>query len=173
MEYKILDNGCWFWLGCKDDNGYGEKGNKRAHVYIYELLVGKIPEGKELHHTCKFRACVNPKHLEPVTHAQNVRLDKGYLTVDQVNYIRVSNLNHRELSQELKISSKVIYDAKYGNTYRDTEYIKPCKLVMPRLTKDMKDIILDLKKEKPHLSVYAIEEMTGVSKSSVHRILGG
>lgn len=32
-----------------------------------------VPYGKELDHVCRVRACVNPAHLEPVTHIENVR----------------------------------------------------------------------------------------------------
>lgn len=44
-----------------------------AHRVAYELWVGPIPEGMELDHRCKVRACINPAHLEPVTHAENMR----------------------------------------------------------------------------------------------------
>jgi hypothetical protein len=44
-----------------------------AHRVAYLALVGPIPEGKELDHRCRNRACVRPECLELVTHAENVR----------------------------------------------------------------------------------------------------
>jgi hypothetical protein len=43
------------------------------HRYNYEQQVGPIPDGMELDHTCRVRNCVNINHLEPVSHAENVR----------------------------------------------------------------------------------------------------
>ena len=53
--------------------GRGRKGTVAAHRLIYEELIGPVPEGKELDHLCRQRACVNPWHLEAVPHAVNVR----------------------------------------------------------------------------------------------------
>lgn len=44
-----------------------------AHRMAYEELVGPIPDGLELDHLCWVRHCVNPAHLEPVTHEENAR----------------------------------------------------------------------------------------------------
>lgn len=43
----------------------------QAHRYVYEQLVGPIPNGLEIDHLCRNRGCLNPKHLEPVTRAVN------------------------------------------------------------------------------------------------------
>ncbi len=68
--------GCWLWTGCCDKrDGYGifrvKDGKRRAHIFAYETLVGPIHEGKELDHLCHNPSCVNPAHLEPVTHRVN------------------------------------------------------------------------------------------------------
>jgi hypothetical protein len=67
---------CWIWTRQIVD-GYGrmhDEGRERqAHIVSYEHFVGPIPDGMELDHLCRRRACINPAHLEPVTHAENVR----------------------------------------------------------------------------------------------------
>ena len=68
---------CWVWTGAKNRQGYGSQrlDGKRpgAHRVVYEALVGPIPEGLELDHLCRNPSCVNPDHLEPVTHQENMR----------------------------------------------------------------------------------------------------
>ena len=67
---------CWEWLGIKDAHGYGKfnihNQMKMAHRVSYEMMLGTIPDGMELDHLCRNRGCVNPHHVEPVTHAENV-----------------------------------------------------------------------------------------------------
>lgn len=69
---------CWLWTGSRDRRGYGawtrpDKSKARAHRFAYELVVGPIPEELVLDHLCSVRACVNPEHLEPVTHKVNIQ----------------------------------------------------------------------------------------------------
>lgn len=37
---------------------------KRLHRYLYEVLIGDIPERHALRRTCKHKRCVNPYHYE-------------------------------------------------------------------------------------------------------------
>lgn len=43
-----------------------------AHIRAFNLYRGTVPEGLELDHLCRVTICVNPDHLEPVTHRVNV-----------------------------------------------------------------------------------------------------
>lgn len=82
------ETGCWIWAGPLK-KGYGTvtvapQRQKRVHIAAWEYFNGKTPDGMELDHLCHtnsdcdlgdycpHRACWNPEHLEPVSHATNV-----------------------------------------------------------------------------------------------------
>lgn len=71
---------CWIWQGGKNSDGYGAIKQLRdrglpapVHAAAYTLLRGPVPEGLELDHLCRVRACMNPDHLEAVTHHENMK----------------------------------------------------------------------------------------------------
>lgn len=76
------NGGCWPWQGFTDFNSYGRFSRYGlAHRFAYEFLVGPIPKGLEIDHLCRNKSCVNPDHLEAVTHRENIRRDyraRGY-----------------------------------------------------------------------------------------------
>jgi hypothetical protein len=72
------NGGCWFWLSATGTyDGYGYFTVRRgfvgkAHRIAYEHYKGRIPKGKELDHLCRTPHCINPEHVEPVTHQVNM-----------------------------------------------------------------------------------------------------
>jgi hypothetical protein len=68
---------CWLWTGAKTRGGYGhfKVGERtiRAARFSYELHRWPIPFGLMIDHLCRVTACVNPDHLELVTHRENMR----------------------------------------------------------------------------------------------------
>ena len=83
-NYSIPEpnSGCWLWEGSVESSGYGQMGVGRnnlqmAHRVSYLVHVGPVPEGKVLDHICRNPSCINPDHLEAVTHVENMRRGKN------------------------------------------------------------------------------------------------
>jgi hypothetical protein len=79
-QVNINKDGCWIWPRL-NKAGYpitGAKlpGHARYREYLVHRIVLETVHGKSLgsqsaHHKCAVPACVNPDHLQPVTHAEN------------------------------------------------------------------------------------------------------
>lgn len=70
--------GCWLWTRRLDRDGYGQLAGPdgkqiAAHRLSYIRAKGPILDGLEIDHLCRVRRCINPDHLEAVTHAENMR----------------------------------------------------------------------------------------------------
>lgn len=89
-KVQVEPNDCWLWTASLDKCGYGKFGLSgrmaKAHRVAYLELVQLIDSALELDHichstdrscsggtTCLHRRCVNPAHLEPVSHYENGR----------------------------------------------------------------------------------------------------
>lgn len=74
------ETGCWVWKLAVDLMGYGRWNTLKkiglstlAHRAIYQKLLGiKLLDSQVLDHICRNPPCVNPAHLQPVSHAENL-----------------------------------------------------------------------------------------------------
>ena len=74
------DGQCLLWQGATRNNGYGIirylNLQTTVHRVVYRLVYGDIADELEVDHTCNNRGCINPDHLQVVSHAENMRLSR-------------------------------------------------------------------------------------------------
>lgn len=72
-------DGCWLW-SVKMGNGYGRfwscDRTIAAHRVSWAMHRGVVPDGFDIDHLCRNRACVRPDHLEAVSKSTNT--SRGY-----------------------------------------------------------------------------------------------
>ena len=126
---------CWPWTGSISPDGYGRfvtAGEQMAHRFSYRLAHGSIPADAELDHlchtgstacgggkSCPHRRCVNPAHLEPVTHAENA--DRTPLP------IRQRRATVRAAAQRAKTHCPRGHVYDEANTYIDKRGCRNCR----------------------------------------------
>jgi hypothetical protein len=83
VDRSAGDDACWRWTAALRQ-GYGVIGSGGkygktllAHRVSYGLAFGSIPEGMDIDHKCHVPSCVNPTHLQAVTHAENMQNRSG------------------------------------------------------------------------------------------------
>ena len=116
-KIAILGSGCWEWQAHRNQKGYGYFYYGRsvgAHRVSYQHYRGGIEPGMELDHLCRNRACVNPEHLEQVTHEANIariprerpygedRCILGHLMTDENTFFQKNSKCCRECSRSSK-----------------------------------------------------------------------
>jgi hypothetical protein len=75
------NRGCWIWTASVGSPGYGQLSicgkPETAHRLSYRIFRGDIPPGLFIDHLCRNRRCINPYHLEAVTHQVNMARGQG------------------------------------------------------------------------------------------------
>jgi hypothetical protein len=87
-KVRFDKSGCWMWTGAYGfhpryrHHRYGQiivwnkQTRKRrlttAHKFSYLHVKGNVPKGFDVDHLCGNKLCVNPQHLEAVSHHENM-----------------------------------------------------------------------------------------------------
>lgn len=111
-------HGCWIWIGGCTSDGYGSfsaipgKQTMLAHRFSYQLHYGTLPD-LEICHSCDNPPCVNPNHLFPGTHTQNMR--------DAVAKGRLGNGLSLEIAREIRALHRVLPNATIAERFNISE----------------------------------------------------
>ncbi|MDO8672706.1 MAG: HNH endonuclease signature motif containing protein [Dehalococcoidia bacterium] len=121
---KAPDSECWRWTAAFDWGGYGQfavthLSIQPAHRVAYELLIAEVPDELEIDHLCRNRWCVNPAHLEPVTHRENMERGLGTMATPL-------RTNHCKRGHEFTTTNTVI------SKRNGARHCKTCQQYRPR-----------------------------------------
>ena len=140
MDYYIPEpnSGCWIWEGDKDKRNYPvlavQTDHKRKMHRIHRIMCEQAhgPLG-ELHalHKCDNSICINPDHLRPGTHQDNIReavernrmaraekLPSTVLNAEKVREIRQSELPYSQLSKKYGVTVSCIQSVKQRRSWK-------------------------------------------------------
>jgi hypothetical protein len=125
-SYVIEATGCWRWTKALTTVGYGHfhfAGRYyQAHRLMYVLHRGPT-DAETIDHLCRNRWCVNPAHLEPVTHRENIR--RGSRT--RLNPERVALIHElsdrgyslRQIGRLMRVDHTTVYRVLSGERWTE------------------------------------------------------
>jgi hypothetical protein len=131
----MITDECWLYAGPIHTDDYGLVQVKvdgkwkllRAHRVVYESEIGLIPDRMVSDHLCRVRSCINPKHIEIVTNAENTRRAHAWLThckqghlFDEANTIIIKATGHRRCRQ-CQLANQRRYNYKRPGRKQPTE----------------------------------------------------
>ena len=140
FPYILIDpvTQCWNWTR-KLDNGYGRiwfRGKVwRVYRLLYTWKTGKVPKwknftDKEIDHICNNRACVNPNHLQLISHKENTLKGSGPTAVNK----RKNRCKHGHLlvpdnrgSRKCPTCNKIYMSSEKRRAYKRKYYQEHCK----------------------------------------------
>jgi len=136
MELTVDKGGCLLWQGFVRPNGYGVvvfRGRQRSvHAVVKHLCDPggfNFEPGMDVDHTCNERSCINPAHLEAVTHQENMRRAR-----DRRRTCRAGHPWNEENTYVVNVKRK-------QGGYRKQRYCRKCRAIAQAEFRKRADLI--------------------------------
>lgn len=125
-EYAPHLGNCWIWTAATvkeygsfvGEHAPGERGDCRAHRWIYIHVNGPIDPKDDVDHLCRVKGCVRPSHLEAVSHRENML--RSPIAQVAINARKTHCMNGHDLSDPANCTIRI---NKNGHPYR---VCRPC-----------------------------------------------
>lgn len=141
--YALEDCGhptpCWVWQRHVTPQGYARTPIEGRYVLVhrlyYERKYGPVPAGMELDHLCRVRSCVNPDHLEVVTHAENTR--RGLATkltpyrAAEIRRLAAGGMTQSEIAAVFRIGQATVSRVVAGGAWAPSPATKQARGMHP------------------------------------------
>jgi len=123
LQHTKEDGECLIWTKCANTDGYPRaaingNSNAKVHRVVWELHNNSSADGRVVRHTCDNPLCINPKHLQIGSPADNVRDrdERGRhrgLKIDDVLTIKhlysKKLLSVREIAKIFSVTTSAVY----------------------------------------------------------------
>ena len=128
ITWEVQSNGCWICTSHQArQREYptvtrtidGKKQHKIIVRYLYEKKHGPYPPGLETLHICQNAWCINPNHIKPGTHKENMVMHtwSTKFTEKDILYIRNSVISSPILAKQYNTTTSRIASIRTGNTW--------------------------------------------------------
>lgn len=133
-QQRTLDNGCIEWTGVKSNIGYpfigftypegvlspsGRKhGMMTCHRLAFMIHHGRLPNKRNVNHTCHNKLCVNPEHLVEGTQTEkmkDMRRDGIHMGGREAG-VPAGSYNHKQWNNVYKYSDEEIQWIRNADT---------------------------------------------------------
>lgn len=167
MSKIIVDTetNCWNWIGSRSgrySDFYLDNKKMAAHRLMYFIFNFELDDSLSIDHLCRNTHCVNPKHLEQVTHRENVLRGVGPTAINSKkdackNGHKFSGEKIRVFKNSRKcLTCKSDYDRKYNEKNKEKKRKQAAAWVENNIERS--------REIKRRHRIKKIEELKGIKK---------
>jgi hypothetical protein len=121
--FLVTEDGCLVYDGSLNDKGYGRRGTgELVHRAAWTELVGRIPEGYEVHHCCSRKNCARIDHLMCLSKEAHALIEGRPLKlkaddVEAILGLIVAGVPHKQIAEQFDVVRPYISLIKFGKRW--------------------------------------------------------